>query len=100
MTPAEELRKAAERIREVAGNAPAGPWSLVRNRVVGSPDRDPFVIHEGYDTQLVAAHIALWDPAVAEAVALVLENEAMYHYAARPQITRLARAINAKGGHS
>jgi len=102
ISPEQELRKAAERIREVAGKAPAGPWSLDGELVISSPDRDPVVnVYDGYGTESAAVHIALWDPTTALLVADVFDKWArmgemdadLLHRVGGPETLTLARAI-------
>lgn len=82
LSPAEELRQAAARIREVAGNATPGPWLDLDDgdRIVRDPG-DDFVSPVDYvvDEPLVSnpangRHFELWDPIVAVLVATLLER--------------------------
>jgi len=123
--PFDELRKAAERIRKVAGQATPGPWCgeytytairhVARNCDIdcdAHSDRDDCGRFGMYD----GPHIALWDPTVALLVADILaiaavSAEAMQWQNSREGDTRtrvlpsefdvaalaLARAINKRG---
>ncbi len=120
LSPAEELRRAAARIREVAGNATPGPWLDLDHgdRIIRDPG-DDFVSPVDYvvDEPLVSnpangRHFELWDPIVAVLVAKALEDlaeeyadhdEQMQQFVAAPNgddpetaapLYLLARAIN------
>lgn len=113
MTISEELSAAAALIRATAAKATPGTWiNLDRgDRIIadaGNFGRPAYVV----DEPLVAnpdngAHIALWDPDIAELAAKMLDDSA--HWAKdltwEPELEKtfehelaLARAINAKGG--
>lgn len=82
MTPAEELRAAAARLRETAKGAPRGPWEFVENLYWG---RDAIVNPEamGWDALVLSVHdlgetpVARWaalvHPGLAEPLADLLE---------------------------
>lgn len=128
-TPAEELRAAAAKIRKHAEAASPGPWH-VKPVVYGpadqgwGPPRDfevygpglvsnndrcvvSHVQHEGGGAdETDAAHIALWNPAVALLVAELLEGMADHWHGIAAEdehlfgglpLASLARAINASG---
>jgi hypothetical protein len=81
MTPADELRKAAERIREVAGMATPGGWGeMTVVRPLTEPRRRVVNVDQTFGScshrEGNVAHIALWDPTVALVVAEWLESEA------------------------
>lgn len=118
MSPADELRKAAQHIRDVAGKAQPGPWW---HEYPGS-----YIVHGTEQTVAEAvyiaadgAHIALWDPPTALLVAAVIEDEAaemdrmakesvygpgavsfVYEAGEVAPILKLARAINASAPSS
>lgn len=93
-SPAEELRRAAQHIRSVAGKATRGPWlNLDRgDRIIRHPDAtaaedrsDPcgagppleYVVDEPlYANRDNGEHIALWDPPTALFVADLFAEEA------------------------
>lgn len=93
-TPSATLRAAAQKIRDTADRATPGPWIDLDNgdRIVRDPevtaaesDDDPcgagapleYVVDEPlYANPANGAHIVLWDPVVAEAVAVWLDEEA------------------------
>lgn len=68
--PSDTLRAAAARIREVAQAATPGPWSHEHEggHIVHGPDGTIAEAEYGPD----GAHVALWHPVVAEAVAVWL----------------------------
>jgi len=77
--PHERIEAAVQRVREVAGNAEDGPWfydqfDTVHNRMF---DIAPNLEHD------TAIFIALFDPTLAELLALHLEGAAA-HWATRP----------------
>lgn len=92
--PAEELRAAAKKIRNIATKATPGPWVSLEHgdRIVRDPavtwaeaDDDPcgegapleYVIDEPLEyNRDNGDHIALWHPGVAELVAAWLDDEA------------------------
>lgn len=89
MSPSEELRQAAARIREVAGKATPGPWVNYNNgdRIIRDPDigRDgtgpcgagaplEYVVDEPLSYPENGDHLALWDPIAALAVADWLDD--------------------------
>lgn len=122
MTPAEELREAAQRIRDLAAKATPGPWINVDkgDRIIRDPDAtareddsDPcgagppleYVVDEPlFANPDNGAHIALFDPVVAEATAYMLmvfadkfEDIPPVHEEqtrAEQAVLSLARAIN------
>jgi repressor LexA len=73
-TPSDTLRAAAARIREVANKATNGRWSHEHEggHIVHGPDGTIAEAEYGPD----GAHIGLWNPLVAEAVAVWLDEEA------------------------
>lgn len=123
MTPAEELRAAAARIREVAGKATPGPWVNYNDgdRIIRDPDvtaaeddSDPcgegppleYVVDEPLSYPENGDHIAMWDPNVALLVAEVfdkwarigeLDPDLLYRVGGQETLA-VARAIN--GGAS
>lgn len=92
MTPAEELRAAAVRIRKLAVGATPGPWDAHEEhhgvyrgeitvvRSVSEPRRrivnvdQTFTNHEEREANV--AHIAYWDPTVTILVASILDDQA------------------------
>jgi hypothetical protein len=82
MTPAEVLREAAKRIREVAGKATPGRWlNLDRgDRIISEPDAGgdfEYVLDEPLEANRDnGEHIAMWQPSVALLVADELEQQA------------------------
>jgi hypothetical protein len=93
MSPADELRAAAKRIREVAGKATPGPWINVDHgdRIIRDPDAtareddsDPcgegppleYVVDEPLGYPNNGDHIALFDPIAAGHLADWLEQRA------------------------
>lgn len=95
MTPAEELKAAAEKIRHVAVFAAKGPWvvELLGEGTThpGYPQRitnaGATVIAETFTAPEIwaveAEHIAFWDPATALLVADLLDGMAA-HWETRP----------------
>lgn len=83
MTPAEEMRAAATKLRETAKNAPRGPWEFVQDLYW---DRDAIVSPEalGWDALVLDVHndsegpaarwAALAHPGLAEPLAEWLEH--------------------------
>lgn len=89
MTPAEELRAAAEKIRYNAAKASSGTWTY-------NPDEDT-VHNGGWDIATSfehgdGHHIALWQPNVALIVASILEAQGALGNTST--LLDLARAIN------
>jgi len=95
VTPAEELRKAAARLREVASTATPGPWQDCSDPdggawpryVVGTPRpgedaqaTDVLTVHESVGDHVISredtAWIALANPALAEPLLKLLEGAA------------------------
>lgn len=93
MAPANELRQAAQHIRDLAGKATPGPWiNLDGDRIIRDPDAtaaeddsDPcgagppleYVVDEPlYANPANGDHFVLWDPPVALLVADLLDDEA------------------------
>ena len=108
MSPAEELRAAAARIREVADKATPGPWlNLDRgDRIVTEPDSAgefEYVVDEPLDSNPDnGEHIAMWHPSVALLVAEVfdkwagigeLDPDLLYRVGGQETLA-VARAIN------
>lgn len=99
LTPAQELRAAASKIREIAALACAGPWRNRGGQIEGNGTRvATAAIAAGHDS---AEHIALWHPGVAvltasllESVALDMETNADCAGYAWDESLKLARAIN------
>lgn len=71
MTPFEELRVAAQLMRERATAATPGPWLLDRHAVRPGNGQGALALTNG---RLNAEHITSWHPVVAFAVADLLEN--------------------------
>jgi hypothetical protein len=81
MTPAQELRAAAAKIRDAKHWASPGPWVAYTDEVCTDwhpsseayrqINRDIDVAHDTGPGN--AAHIALWHPGVAELVAVILD---------------------------
>jgi hypothetical protein len=108
-SPADELRQAAQHIRDTASKASPEKWRHEINVIFGNFGDHP----EGGPT---AAHIALWDPSTAELVAALLDDHARgndFLFGHDPndddrlEIERLsrcelavARAINAKAANT
>lgn len=107
VTDAELLRAAAAKVRRIAQGAPRGPYSLGPpgyHRLLLGGDGDPFGavrdwsggIGDGTGTRAqTGAHIALWSPVVALAVAAWLESAAVDAelVGACPQAVAVARAV-------
>lgn len=120
VSPAQELRAAASKIRETATRAMPGPWQLDgpywHNDTYGN-GQDPGMVSAGNARRAVAVasplhpetefnmpHIALWHPGVADAVADWLVSAAAIaeqgkdpscvHRPVPYAALRLARAIN------
>lgn len=78
MSPAERLRAAATRLREVAGDATPGPW----DHVVGASEDHAWVERRHTETVVTtrdigtSAYIAMMHPPVALALADWLDDEA------------------------
>lgn len=74
MTPAEELRAAAQKIRDTSAKACAGPWRNNGGQVEGNGTRvATAAIAAGHDS---AEHIAMWHPGAAKFVAEWLDQTA------------------------
>lgn len=76
MTPAERLRAAATRLREVAGDATPGPWGVIGG---GEYLHGPDILVGGGVGSITAAnadYIAAMHPPVALALAEVLDHGA------------------------
>lgn len=117
MTPAEELRQAATTIRSRAAKASPGPWTVDSETYAETiHDRDHNSVVAGgrwggeasvFSETADAIHIALWDPDIAELVAVLFDGSAD-HWDTRPGVhhqyfdglplANLARAINTKAG--
>lgn len=120
MSPAEELRTAAAKIREVADGLPHGPWHVEPlghgTSHPGYPQRitnaEAVLIAEtfvgAHDPRMdcgptLPQYMALWHPGVAELVAQVLDAaaDALSGYVVVPRAAEawlnLARAINGGG---
>jgi hypothetical protein len=111
LTPAQELRAAASKIRDTARLAVPGPWCAYLEEVGTDwhPDSDEYKLL-GRDAEvakqvgpLTAEHIALWHPGVAMlvagwlwAVAIDCESDAetYNHIKERSTALSIARAIN------
>jgi hypothetical protein len=122
LAPAQELRKAAERIRQLAGAATPGPWDAHEEhhgafsggitvvRSVSEPRRRIVNVDQAFhshgEREANIAHIAYWDPTVTVLVADVFDQWArmgeldpdLLHRVGGPETLALARAI--LGGHS
>lgn len=94
MSDADLLRRAATLVRETARAAPRGPYTVDTKRtpddtrILFADDGDAFAVAtdwasgHGHDTgtpEQTGAHIALWHPGVALAVAAWLESVADLH---------------------
>ena len=101
LTPAEELRAAAARLREKAKVATAGPWKSYSGRVDSSRGTVAVAFDGYYDSEWIAT----MHPDVAEPLAVLLEEAAEFvaqlaeHYPRLPvqphaRTLAIARVIN------
>lgn len=106
MSDVDLLRRAAAKIRETANAAPRGPYMIDPtpgyNRQILADDCDPIGavrdwsggLHDGTGSaEQTAAHIILWHPGVALAVAGWLEHEAGMAHDAENRATLLGRPL-------
>lgn len=90
MTPAEELKAAAECVRDLASAATPGPWQITDQSwvtsgiaLVGSIGEPIADCGEGVAAKDEAAYIALWHPGTALLIADLLDGMAA-HWDTRP----------------
>ncbi len=107
MTPAEELRTAAQKIRDAAANASPGPWAAVDEHIEAADEHavakvPPGCLNHPGRPKADEIHIATWHPGVTPLVAVLLEDAAdsmaNFYFANREKVFHrelaIARAIN------
>ena len=103
MTPAERLRAAATRLREVAGDATPGPW-VAGVRCVWGLHSDDEIVVDGDDgdggvlREADADYIAMMHPPVALALADWLDSEAAVQGSMEPMANLISLTIEKAGG--
>ena len=110
MSPAERLRAAATRLREVAADATTGPWSVTREHLThpeagadvrGAGGRWVASDCDGYQGGCLPAdadYIAMMHPPVALALADWLDSEAAVQGSMEPMANLISLTIEKAGG--